>query len=234
MKTRIGLLVGLLLALVVGLLVIDIDTQAQSKNTIPQQAAVGRTMPSEKAVQRAVLRYTNKFRQLNGYKLLKQNTQLNQFAKHKVQQQAQQGYLSHGNVSAELVQRNFYLNGENLACIRGLDWRDYTADQLGKKLVELYLKDVGHRENMTNPHFKLIGIGVQLTASGQVWNVQNFGTKGNPQKQVDKWFDTLPYKKAMKKYRKLQKKLREGRNWNKKRPIPSRIEFDGKRHTYQR
>lgn len=233
MTRRIWLLVGILVTFGTGMLVFDVDTEAQTNRAVQRKSKGKRGTPDPKAVQRAVLKYTNKFRRLNGYKPLKQSAQLNRYAQKKAQRQGLQGYLSHGNVSAQLLQQNYYLNGENLACFQGIDWRKYTNDQVGKKIVELYLNDVGHRENMTNPYYQQVGIGVYLTADGQVWNTQDFGTKGDPQKQVDRWFAKLPYNKAMKKYKKLQQKIRKGRTWTKKRPIPSRIEFDGKRHSYR-
>jgi hypothetical protein len=109
---------------------------------------------------------------------------------------------------------------------------EYTADTLGRMIVELYMEDQGHRENMTNPNYKSIGTAIFIDKNGQLWNSQDFGTTGNPQKTVNKWFKKLKYKTAMKKYKALNKQIKSSNGWLSKKPIPSRIEFDHKRHTY--
>jgi uncharacterized protein YkwD len=76
----------------------------------------------------------------------------------------------HQNLSAILRSpgwEGFWTLGENI--LNG------SNRMTGQEMVNLWMSSAGHRANILNPNFNVIGIGFGWSSDGRVWSTQDFG-----------------------------------------------------------
>lgn len=124
----------------------------------------------------SIVQYTNQYRLTSNAPQLTINPLLNEAARLKAEDMAQRGYFSHNspdNITPwewlKKVGYDYLYAGENLAL-------NFTDSQ---EVVEAWLNSESHRQNLLNPNFKEIGIGIAKgTYKNQpaIFIVQFFGT----------------------------------------------------------
>ncbi|MCX8016118.1 MAG: CAP domain-containing protein [Patescibacteria group bacterium] len=124
----------------------------------------------------SIVQYTNQYRLTSNAPQLVINPLLNEAARLKAEDMAQRGYFSHNspdNITPwewlKKVGYDYLYAGENLAL-------NFTDSQ---EVVEAWLNSESHRQNLLNPNFKEIGIGIAKgTYKNQpaIFIVQFFGT----------------------------------------------------------
>lgn len=133
-----------------------------------------------------ILSYTNEERAKAGLKPLTLNSTLTKTASYKTNDMFVYQYFEHVAPNGEAVGDvatkfgyQYIIVGENLAL------GNFSSN---KKLVDAWMESPGHRENILNPNYSEIGIGVQKSMyKGEiVWMaVQHFGTPNSSCPQVD-------------------------------------------------
>ncbi|MGB9848186.1 MAG: CAP domain-containing protein [Minisyncoccia bacterium] len=127
-------------------------------------------------ISNSIVQYTNQYRLTSNAPQLTINPLLNEAARLKAEDMAQKGYFSHtspDNITPwewlKKVGYDYVYAGENLAL-------NFTDSQ---EVVEAWLNSESHRQNLLNPNFKEIGIGIAKgTYKNQpaIFIVQFFGT----------------------------------------------------------
>lgn len=141
-------------------------TEATAQSTIPLTAA-------------DIIAVTNTARTLNGLAPLATSTLLTHSAQTKANTMLAQGYFAHTNPEGahfwtliRAVGYTYTLAGENLAI-------GFSSDD---EIIKAWLNSPAHRDNILNPEYKEIGIGL---AYGEYQNryqwfvVQHLGSTGN-------------------------------------------------------
>ena len=127
----------------------------------------------------SIVDHTNQYRSASSLPQLTLNPLLNQAAQLKAEDMAQKGYFSHNSPDNKTpwdwlkqVGYDYLYAGENLA----LNYSD------SEEVVQAWINSESHRQNLLNPHFKEIGIGIAKgTYQNQpaIFIVQFFGTPKN-------------------------------------------------------
>lgn len=122
--------------------------------------------------EKAILELTNKARAAEKLPPLTVNEALFRAARQHTENMAKQDKLEHELDGKRVSDRadaegyDFAQIGENLA-----QGEDATPEQI----VDGWLKSKGHRENLLNPNFTEIGLGVAKSAKGETYYTQVFG-----------------------------------------------------------
>ncbi len=113
-----------------------------------------------------LLRRVNAERQARGIAPLTLDARLSTFAQGWSATMPVSGFR-HSDIR-RLFEGRFNLVGENIA------WASGGSTTAGVIHV-MWMQSTGHRENMLNPAYDTIGIGVYCAANGTMWATQNFG-----------------------------------------------------------
>ena len=148
-----------------------------------------------KNVEKSILKYTNTQRTENGLNVLTWDDNLASIAREHSLDMATNSFFDHTNLKGEdptdRAIRNHYIVekklgggyysvgiGENIGSmptgnVEGMGYVYSDADSIGKAHVDSWMDSQGHRENILNPEYDVIGVGV---AYGGVYYVatQNF------------------------------------------------------------
>lgn len=137
-----------------------------------------RSIRAEKLDSNEIIKWTNFYRNQNGFSSLSQNSQLEEASKKRALDMFEKQYFAHtsptGEGAADLVKAEGYqykIIGENLALG---DFKDE------KELVDAWMASPGHRANILNPGYKEIGVASKLDQFNNrlTWiSVQIFATK---------------------------------------------------------
>jgi len=115
---------------------------------------------------------TNQMREKAGLNPLQVNSHLMEVAKSQSSIMALEHTLSH-SVKGDLVSRinrsrySYRLIGENIA----------ESSTPNVNVVQLWMTSDGHRENILNPTYKDIGIGIAVSSDGVTYYTQVFGSQ---------------------------------------------------------
>jgi uncharacterized protein YkwD len=119
------------------------------------------------AMEQAMLAAHNTQRASNGLAALQIDATLTAIARHRAQDMATNDYFSHtsptGETAFTLIQAAGYpfsLAGENIAR------NNYPNDQTVSVAMTGFMNSAGHRENILEPRFVRVGIGVAVDANG--------------------------------------------------------------------
>ena len=157
-----------------------------------------------RVVEKSILHYTNRERTRRGLKKLKGQPSLIRAARGHSRWMARRNRYSHtgggGSQPQHRVQRAGYVSvsvGENIwrtSGSSGLAWHSRfhwnSSWRLGHAAVISWMNSPGHRENILNPSWQHIGIGVGRKRKGEVYLTQNFG-------MVDGYVDGSSFQKAL-------------------------------------
>ena len=137
------------------------------------------------ATEMAVLYETNQIRNKYGLTPLEWNGALSELADQRSDDLVRRSYFSHDDpITGEdcllplVRQRNyaFSLVGENLIR-RKLWYRYYTPEDFARVVVQVWFESPGHRQNLLEPSFTHIGIGVDFYSNGDPVVTQVFASK---------------------------------------------------------
>lgn len=113
-----------------------------------------------RTAEKEVIRLCNIERQKNGLKPLTENWELSRIARVKSQDMAQNNYFSHTSPtygSPFTMITNFGIQyrsaGENIA----------KGQRTAQEVVKAWMASAGHRQNILNPNFTEIGVGLEQT-----------------------------------------------------------------------
>lgn len=113
-----------------------------------------------RTAEKEVIRLCNIERQKNGLKPLTENWELSRVARIKSQDMAQKNYFSHTSPtygSPFAMMTNFGIQyrsaGENIAM----------GQRSAQEVVKAWMASSGHRQNILNPNFNEIGVGLEQT-----------------------------------------------------------------------
>lgn len=115
-----------------------------------------------------VFELTNRSRRANGAPGLKRSLRLNRSAKRKAKRLARSEVLAHGRWAQlidRITHRGFGAIGENIA-----DGQTSAA-----QVVEAWMNSPEHRENILNPEFTHMGVGLASSEDGTEYWCQHFG-----------------------------------------------------------
>lgn len=134
-----------------------------------------------KAVERSILRYTNRERRSRGLKPLKGHRALIKAARGHSRWMASRDHMSHngagGSSPADRAREAGYQStfvSENCwQLISNSRWRP--SKKLGQAAVNSWMNSPGHQANLLDPRMKVIGIGAARNKRGNVYLTQNFG-----------------------------------------------------------
>ena len=80
---------------------------------------------------------------------------------------AQRGYFSHVSPSGETFSSLMRSQGVSCSwCGENIAYNNYTADQTVAAVLTSWMASPGHRDNILNPNFARLGVGVALGGSG--------------------------------------------------------------------
>lgn len=135
-------------------------------------------MKTEEKIEKYILRHMNASRKKRGKCKLKSNGGLKKVARSHSKRMAKKGKIWHGNGvhiarSSVTYKKGFWgfiesifsspsRSGENVGMIGG--FKD--PKKLGKKFHSMWMKSPGHKANMMNSNFSLVGIGVKKGKRG--------------------------------------------------------------------
>ena len=131
--------------------------------------------PSAKTVQQSVTQYQNQARAATNNKReahdrvkLKRGKCVQRFARKQARRMANQGRMFHQDLGPILNQCNLSMVGENVAY-------GYPS---GRSVVNQgWMNSDGHRANILNPSFRLMGIGARKGHDGRWYVAQVFGRR---------------------------------------------------------
>ena len=147
---------------------------APAEGILEQPSSIGDGFTAEEV---EIITLTNKERARNGLHPLKINRILTRAARKHSTKMARYQHLSHiikGKSFLHRLQKvgyPFVKAGENIA----------RSKRSLPHIISMWMKSPGHRQNILNPHFKEIGIGISRTSSGDQYVTQVFAA----QKQGD-------------------------------------------------
>lgn len=137
-------------------------------------------------VEKYIYDMTNKHRKAAGLPPLERVPKVDAIARHHSQDMSRRNYFSHdtpeGLDPTDRAERagydctadhgSHYTHGlaENIFWHSG-DW--YGAERLADKIMDWWMNSPGHRQNIMNPDYDRIGVGVAIGA-GAVYATQNF------------------------------------------------------------
>lgn len=144
---------------------------------------------NSRIVERSILRRTNKERRKRGLRSLHGHTALMRSARRHSKWMASRSIFSHTGSGGSKPWDRAYAVGypdvsvsENIWQSRGSKggaWKSkfqWKSDwQLGQAAVISWMNSPGHRQNLLNPKWNHIGIGVSKNRKGRIYLVQNFG-----------------------------------------------------------
>lgn len=143
--------------------------------SVPGQDAASTAGRTEKIAQEVIVR-TNAERTKRGLPPLKRNANLTQAAQWLAKDMAERGYFDHTDRQGRNIGKripdfgyiNYRMMAENIAM----------GQRSATEVVAGWMKSAGHRENLLNPEYREIGVGVTLPRgkSRAHW-VQDFGTR---------------------------------------------------------
>ena len=142
-----------------------------------------------KVVERSILHYTNRERRRRGLRSLQGHVILIRAARGHSRWMAHRNRFSHtgggGTQPGDRVQKAGYKYssvGENIwqaSGGKGSAWQSKffwnSSWRLGRAAVISWMNSPGHRENLLNPDWQHIGIGVATNKRGRIYLTQNFG-----------------------------------------------------------
>jgi uncharacterized protein YkwD len=151
-------LVAICLALILG--------TARMPDAGPRRAPSGAGISYLPDVERAVYRLTNQVRQRHGLSPLTGESSLAGVARAHSADMLQRNYFSHqsqdGRSPHERIRAGYpfglTMSGENIWSGAGYDSGD--TQRLARIIVDNWLSSPGHRQNLLNPQFTDIGVGV--------------------------------------------------------------------------
>jgi uncharacterized protein YkwD len=79
---------------------------------------------------------------------------------------ARTGIFEHGNVG-QRIGDGWMMYGENIAM----------GQTSNEEVMNDWMHSVGHRRNILNGNFQLVGIGIAKNSAGEIYWVVDFGTK---------------------------------------------------------
>ncbi|MCY4653657.1 MAG: CAP domain-containing protein [Dehalococcoidia bacterium] len=142
-----------------------------------------------KTVERSILRYTNRERRRQGLEPLKGHRALIKAARGHSRWMARHDNFSHtgcegsqpwdrsqkaGYPSTGVSENIWQASGNNgPAWKSNFFWR--SSRRLGQAAVISWMNSPGHRANLLDPRWKVIGIGVARNKKGNIYLTQNFG-----------------------------------------------------------
>lgn len=155
-----------------------------------QQGAADREPLNTTAVERAVLAAVNRERTARGLETVEYDPRLAAVARTHSADMVSEGYYAHtgpgGDTAFDRVQSSSVSCssvGENIAATwwqtsfetPGGERDSHTSvEQLADGLVEQWLSSPDHRRNMLSPYWEWTGVGVAVTAEGEVLVTQEF------------------------------------------------------------
>ena len=177
---------------VVALPVASIAQAPAVAKTLPAPAAVAVTAPEDssfsfvvaspdaststpEATAQQIVTLTNAQRVQNGLAPLSVNTQLTQAADIQSDNMARLEIMSHtlpGTATPDLASRAAAVNYQYSSLGENIAWNYADADAV----VAGWMASPGHRANILNPNFTETGVSVALSANGQPYYTQEFGS----------------------------------------------------------
>ncbi|MFC5820520.1 CAP domain-containing protein [Nonomuraea harbinensis] len=144
-------------------------TQAPQPTTTSSPGTVGTAEENE------VVRLTNAERAKGGCQPLKHDPQLNKAAAGHSSDMAKKGYFSHTSQDG----RSFMDRIRQAGFTGGRGWAENIA--MGQRtpadVVKAWMNSSGHRANIMNCSYNLIGVGAVKNSSGQIYWTQNFAAR---------------------------------------------------------
>lgn len=133
-------------------------------------------MASTTKIEKLILNYINKSRSKRKLRKLKSNFGLKRVARSHSNKMAKRGKIWHGN-GVKIAKDNISYHGL-LGFIASLFASSYSGEnvamtsQMGSSKImahsfhKMWMKSPGHRRNILNPNFKLVGIGIKKSRKG--------------------------------------------------------------------
>ncbi len=141
---------------------------------LPAAAVQADTEPSAKTVQQSVTQYQNQARAATNNKRaahdrvkLKRGKCVQRFARKQARRMANQGRMFHQDLGPIRNQCNLSMVGENVAY----------GYPTGRKVVRAWMHSKGHRRNILNRKFRLLGMAVRYADDGTPYAAQVFGRR---------------------------------------------------------
>ncbi len=141
---------------------------------LPATSVQADTEPRAKTVQQTVTKYqnqaraaTNNKRQANDRATLKRGRCVQRFARKQAKRMANQDRMFHQDLGPILNQCDLSMVGENVA---------YGYDT-GRKVVRAWMHSEGHRANILNRHYRLLGMAMRRADDGTPYAAQVFGRR---------------------------------------------------------
>lgn len=152
--------------------IIEVNPQIRNVNLIyPQQKINIPNIDEIKAIEHQVIQLVNQERAKYGLKALRPNWELSRVARHKSQDMRDRNYFSHtsptyGSPSAMIRAYgiSFSYAGENIAM----------GQTTPTQVVRDWMNSQGHRQNILNPNYTNIGVGLAKGGTGRYYWTQMF------------------------------------------------------------
>ncbi|KOA20464.1 SpoIVD-associated factor A [Clostridium homopropionicum DSM 5847] len=152
--------------------VVSVNPQIPNPNFIyPNQVIKIPDLSEVKSLESRVIQLVNSERAKKGLNSLNHNWQLSRVARYKSQDMVVKKYFSHTSPtygSPFVMIRNFGINyrtaGENIAY----------GQRTPEEVMNSWMNSPGHRQNILNPSFSSIGVGVAKNSAGQYYWTQMF------------------------------------------------------------
>lgn len=113
-----------------------------------------------------LLNLHNKERADRRMSLLQLDQTLSDAAQKYAEEMARTGKFEHGNV-AKRIGSGWMAYGENIAM----------GQTSNEEVMNDWMDSIGHKRNILNKNFQLIGIGIAKNSNGEIYWVVDFGTK---------------------------------------------------------
>ncbi len=141
---------------------------------LPAASVQADTQPRAKTVQQSVTKYQNQARTATNTKReaydrvkLKSGRCVQRFARKQAQRMANQDRMFHQKLRPVLKQCDLSMVGENVAYGYGT----------GRKVVRAWMHSKGHRANILNRKYRLLGMAVRRSDNGTPYAAQVFGRR---------------------------------------------------------
>jgi len=172
----------------------EVTDTVSTTSTVTATPAIGDQYdgdPALAAVEDEVIERTNTIRSSRGLPELSERDELNEMAQHHSNDMARDRFYSHGSTNGDSVSDRFdefapqcRSGSENIHMGRTeSDMRVYesseivntrTVDGMARYLVQGWMNSPGHRENMLDPQWRSVGVGVAVLPNGQFYATINF------------------------------------------------------------
>lgn len=194
-KSKIAIIIFIFIIFFIAILLSNGNTSESITNYLPYESNIDYT-PLTLQIEQAIFKHTNEERKSAGISLLKLDTKLSDIARAHSEDMAANDFFAHTNLKGEdpterAIKKGYnvhkelgggwYSDGiaENIGKmptgnVEGVGYISRTAESIARAQVDSWMDSPGHRANILNSRYDIIGIGVAYDGHLYYISTQNF------------------------------------------------------------